>query len=317
MEMQNVYMPEGSLINTETNIAYTSSLRMLERAMRRGVILEAMATVCDCTDMSLRVDLGCAEGIIPKDEAMYSQDGGKDIAVITRVGKPVCFKVMRIEQGSSGARVILSRRQAQLECTVNFISRLAPGDIIPCTVTHLDPFGAFVDIGCGVVSLICVDCISVSRIFHPSDRLWAGQRIYAAVKQVDRAASRIYMTLRELLGTWEENAQNFSASSTVAGLVRSVEDYGIFVELSPNLAGLAELREGVSVGDCCSVYIKSIIPEKMKIKLVLIDCHAAKFSPPLKYYVDTHRGMHMDYWRYSPAGCKKLIETVFGGETCD
>ena len=125
------------------------------------------------------------------------------------------------------------------------------------------------------------------------------------------------MTLRELLGTWEENAQNFSACSTVAGIVRSVEDYGIFVELSPNLAGLAELREGVSVGDCCSVYIKSIIPEKMKIKLVLIDCHAAKFSPPLKYYVDTHRGMHMDYWRYSPAGCKKLIETVFGGETCD
>ena len=315
MEMQNIYLPEGSLIDTESNIAYTSSVRMLERAMRRGVILEAMATVCDCTDMSLKVDLGCADGIIPKEEAMYSPEGGKDIAVITRVCKPVCFKVVKIiDRGGMRPTAVLSRRLAQLECSENYISRLSPGDIIPCAVTHLDPFGAFVDIGCGIVSLICVDCISVSRIFHPSDRLWAGQRIYAAVKHIDRSDSRIYMTLRELLGTWEENADAFSPCSTVAGIVRSIEDYGIFVELTPNLAGLAELREGVSVGDCCSVYIKSIIPDRMKIKLVLIDCHAARYTPSLKYFVDPQRVRHIDRWRYSPPGCRKVIETVFGEE---
>ncbi len=308
---ENMYLPEGSLIDTDANILYTSSLRMLERAMRQGRILEAVATVCDCTDMSLHVDLGFARGIIPKEEALFSPGGGKDIAVITRVGKPVCFKVLKIQDTRGKPTAILSRRAAQEECTEQFIKKLTPGDIIPAAVTHLDPFGAFVDIGCGIISLICVDCISVSRIFHPSDRLYAGQKIMSVVKSIDRDTGRIYMTLRELLGTWEENAAAFSPCSTVSGIVRSIEDYGIFVELTPNLAGLAELRENVSPGDACSVYIKNIIPERMKIKLVLIDSHMATKKMPLQYYIDTTQIQHMSYWRYSPKECSKIIETYF------
>jgi small subunit ribosomal protein S1 len=82
---------------------------------------------------------------------------------------------------------------------------------------------------------------------------------------------RISLTHKELLGTWEENAARFEVGQTVVGMIRSVESYGIFVELTPNLAGLAECKEGVRVGDACAVYIKNIIPSKMKIKLVLID----------------------------------------------
>ena len=110
---ENMYLPEGSLIDTDANILYTSSLRMLERAMRQSRILEAVATVCDCTDMSLHVDLGFARGIIPKEEALYSPGGGKDIAVITRVGKPVCFKVLKIQDTPGKPTAILSRRAAQ------------------------------------------------------------------------------------------------------------------------------------------------------------------------------------------------------------
>lgn len=53
--------------------------------------------------------------------------------------------------------------------------------------------------------------------------------------------------------------------------MRSVEHYGVFVELAPNLAGLAEPKDGVKVGQQASVYIKNLIPEKMKIKLIIID----------------------------------------------
>ena len=63
------------------------------------------------------------------------------------------------------------------------------------------------------------------------------------------------------------------------GVVRSIEPYGIFVELAPNLAGLAESRPGVRVGDACSVYIKSILPERRKVKLVLIDTFRGDASP--------------------------------------
>ena len=311
MEHQNIYKPEGHIINSDSNKAYTSSLYMMDKAMKRGVILEGIARMCDCTDMTLKIDFGFCEGIIPRSEAMTEAAGTKDIAVISRVGKPVCFKIKSIIQNKGKPVAILSRKAAQEECRKNFISRLSPGDIIPATVTHLDSFGAFVDIGCGIISLICIDSISVSRIFHPSDRLCAGQKIMSVVKSCDKETGRIYMSLRELLGTWEENASEFSTLSTVPGIVRSIEPYGIFVELAPNLAGLAEVRDDVYPGDYCSVYIKNILPERMKVKLVIIDACKTGTPPPIKYYVNTDKVRHISHWTYSPQASKKKVETLF------
>ena len=74
----------------------------------------------------------------------------------------------------------------------------------------MEPFGAFLDIGCGVVSFIGIENISVSRISHPSERFFPGQDIRAAVLSVDRTLERVTLTHRELLGTWEENAAQFA-----------------------------------------------------------------------------------------------------------
>ena len=311
------YLPEGARIGTAENAMYTASADGLERAMAQGRILEGIAMMCDCSAMYLTVELGGAVGIIEREEAVYNHDGSevKDIAIITRVGKPVCFKVIGIDRHGARPTVRLSRRAAQAECMREHILNCTPGDILPAKVTHLEPFGAFVDIGCGIVSLLTVDCISVSRISHPSDRLAAGDSIMAVVKSIDRDSGRVYMTHRELLGTWEENAALFAPTQTVSGVVRSIESYGIFVELAPNLAGLAELRDGVAAGDRCAVYIKSIIPERMKIKLVIIDSHAQASGMRMRYFVDTATVHHMSAWRYSPKGCRKVIETVFG-EPC-
>ncbi len=306
------FLPEGYLCTSKENLIRTSSVAELERACARGTILESIVQRCDTSNMSLHLDLGGVHGVIPREEALYSPtENTKDIAVITRVGKPVSFVIKELRCDGGERVAILSRRIVQERCMREHISALTPGDIIPVRVTHLEPFGAFVDIGCGIVSLASVDTLSVSRIAHPSDRLSVGDKLMAVVRCVDREAGRIYMSLRELLGTWEENAAMFSTSQTVTGVVRSVEDYGIFVELSPNLAGLAEYRPGVKPGDGCAVYIKSMIPERMKVKLVMIDSFSEVVRPEMRMFVDTDRVRHMDRWVYSPQCCKKVIETVF------
>lgn len=311
--MQNQYLPEGLLLATPQNREYTSSLAGLERAMQQGRILEAPAAMCD-SDMNLYIDLGCIRGYMPREEVAYCREGEelKQIAIITRVGKPVCFKVIGLREERGMPTAILSRRLAQIECRAKFLADLVCGDIIRAKITHLEPFGAFVDIGCGIVSLLTVDCISVSRISHPADRFSPGEYIPVVIRTIDREHDRIFVTHRELLGTWEENAAAFSPTETVSGIVRSIEDYGIFVELAPNLAGLAEFKGGVQVGDAASVYIKSIIPQRMKIKLVLIDTYPAHTSAAKrKYFIDTNTVKHIDKWLYSPSGCAKVIETVF------
>ena len=89
----------------------------------------------------------------------------------------------------------------------------------------------------------------------------------------------------------------------------SVESYGIFVELTPNLAGLAELKENVHAGQQASVFIKSILPNRMKVKLVLVECfdYTYKPEPPVYFF----QGDHIDKFTYSPPECAKHIETVF------
>jgi small subunit ribosomal protein S1 len=124
--------------------------------------------------------------------------------------------------------------------------------------------------------------------------------------------------MKELLGTWEQNAARFEAGQTVTGRVRSIESYGIFVELTPNLAGLAELRDGNErellsrVGQSAAVYIKSIVPERMKIKLAIIDAYCtAPTTRTLTYYIDPQATPHLSRWCYSPANAHRVIETVF------
>ncbi|MBQ9802432.1 MAG: 30S ribosomal protein S1 [Clostridia bacterium] len=317
--MTNRYKPEGMLEKTKENKSALGDPQALHEAWRTGQILEAPVLLCD-NRMRLHVDLGCMHGIIEHDEALYCRRGEtvKDIAIITRVGKTVAFKIIGFGEENGERIALLSRREVQRDCVREFLSTLLPGDIIPARVTHLENYGAFVDIGCGVSSLLSIDCISVSRIAHPRDRLTCGMFLYVAIKSIDKELGRIFVTLKELLGTWEENVARFEAGETVVGRVRSIESYGIFVELTPNLAGLAELRGSgntpvrCAVGDTAAVFIKSMIPERMKIKLIIIDAYPANDPPePLRYYIDTEKVKHIDYWEYSPAASTRLIETIF------
>ena len=152
-----------------------------------------------------------------------------------------------------------------------------------------------------------IDSISVSRISHPTDRFFPGEDIKAVVRNIDENG-RITLSQKELLGTWEENAALFSQGQTVSGKVRSVEPYGIFVELSPNLAGLAEIKENVKVGQVASVYIKNLIPEKMKIKLIIIDSFDSDSEIETHYFLNSG---HIDYWKYSPDSSARIIDTNF------
>lgn len=303
------YLPEGYLIEKEENKMALANFNALSEAAREGRILEARAIVCD-QDHNIIVDLKCMKGVIPREEGAIGIREGtvRDIAIISRVNRPVSFIIKDfIREPSGKVTAILSRREAQEKCIEEYIDKLTPGDIINAKVTHIEPFGVFADIGNGIISLLPIDLISISRISHPSERFTVGMNIKAVVHSSENG--RITLSQKELLGTWKENAENFAPGETVAGIIRSIENYGIFVELTPNLAGLAEYKENVASGQQTSVYIKSIIPSRMKIKLIIIETFEHKYTPtPMKYYKESGR---INVFRYSPIESEKIIETKF------
>lgn len=299
-------MPENKHYPPEGVIPFpVYTLSELKDAKNEHTILEGIVHHCDPAQ-NLHLYFGKIHGIIPRHEvvAPWISGSSRDISVLSRVGKQSCFIVKNIFADEKGAPVAMfSRRDAQETAMEYFMEHLQPGMILSCKVIRLESFAAFLDIGCGIVALLPIERISLSRINHPKDRFQEGDRILAAVLSIDREHRRITMTHRELLGTWMENASRFRAGESVRGIVRSIQDYGCFIELAPNLSGLADPRSEIQTGDNVSVFIKSIRPEKMKIKLQIIDRlpEPKRPEPPVYQITDGK----IDQWVYSPSNCEK------------
>lgn len=289
------YPPEGCLLHTPGNQAACQSLHTLAQAQTKQMILEGRTILCT-PEHDLQVQLGPFTGVIPREEtALGIREGTiREIAILSRVGKPTMCMVSSI---LSDGTLLLSRRQAQEHTLAALLDRPL-GTVLPGTITHLAPFGAFVDIGCGVTSMLPIARCSVARISHPAQRFSIGQEIFVVLAEKDRKTNRLTLSHKELLGTWSENAARFAPGMTVTGLVRSRKPYGTFIELTPNLAGLADQTEGIKENDAVAVYCKAIQPDRMKVKLNILQRLEEVTTPPPLFYSITSG--QLSHWVYSP-----------------
>lgn len=267
MEYQR-FMPEGWVVN-ETDI----TKEQLADAISTGEILQGKVNKCD-SNYNLYVDFGNdVKGVIPREEveAVNIDETGfpKPNICTSKVNRYVQFKVKDIDSKSN---FILSRRAVGEDALNWMTNELQEGMVVNGIVKSMQPYGVFVEIGGGIVGLLHIEDISVARIKTPAERLKIGQKINVMVKSIDRKLERVILTYKELLGTWEDNVKDFSEGQTVKGIARETEKFknGIFIELKPNLVGMAEYKEGIEYGQNVDVYIKKIIPDKRKIKLLLV-----------------------------------------------
>ena len=93
------------------------------------------------------------------------------------------------------------------------------------------------------------------------------------IKSIEKENGKVILSYKELLGDWQENIKDFKEKMIVSGIVKETDKYknGIFIELKPNLVGLAEYKDGFYYGQKVKVLIKKIIEEKKKIKLIIVN----------------------------------------------
>lgn len=175
-------------------------------------------------------------------------------------------------KGTNSEEIALLRKEEHEKAWNRVKDNISEGKIVAGIVKNIRHFGVFVEIEGGLVGLLHIEDISVSRMKSPSERFSIGQKINVMIKYIDKSNKRVVLTYKELLGTWEENIQNFNVGDTVVGIAREEEKYknGIFVELKPNLVGLADYKENIKYGQKVNVNIRKIIPEKKKVKLVFV-----------------------------------------------
>ena len=112
--------------------------------------------------------------------------------------------------------------------------------------------------------------MSDTMLNNAADMFKIGQRIEVLVKKYDRDTGRIELSCKELLGTFEDNIKKFKEGDIVEGVVRNSIKTGVFVEIAPNVLGIADHVNGIEYGQNVLVSIRRINLERKKVKLIII-----------------------------------------------
>ncbi len=194
MEYQK-FIPEGW-----EDVKENYSLDNIKLAMKSGSVMQGIAYKYD-ENYNIYVKLNDnIDGIIPRNELDYlgiDEKGNTKIGICkNKINNFVQFKIKEIQNDS---KIILSRKDVCKEALDWANSELIPGTIINGIVRNIRPYGVFVEIGGGVVGLLHIQDISISRMKNPNERFFIGQKIKTMVKYVDKENSRIVLSYKELL----------------------------------------------------------------------------------------------------------------------
>ncbi len=238
-----------------------------------GNILQGLVKECDEQyNLYIKFEDGLT-GIMPREEieAINIEENGLP-RVNLCTGKVHKFVQFKIKEMTNNSEVILSRKEVQEQALDWVKNDLKEGQIVTGIVKNIRPYGAFIEIGGGIVGLVHIEDLSIARIKTPYERLKIGQKVDIVVKSINRETGKIILSYKETLGSWEDNAKKFEQGAKTTGIVRETEKNknGIFIELTPNLVGMAEYQEGLQYGQNVDVMIKKIDNQKKKVKLMII-----------------------------------------------
>src|SRR5205807_1122598 len=152
-------------------------------------------------------------------------------------GKPLEFKVIKLDQKRNN--VVVSRRAVvEQEFSAErsaLMDNLQEGAVVRGTVKNLTDYGAFVDLG-GIDGLLHITDMAWKRVKHPSEVVKVGD--------VDEERRRISLGLKQCQANpWKEFAENYNRGDKVAGQIKSITDFGIFIGLPGNIDGLVHLSD--------------------------------------------------------------------------
>ncbi len=220
------------------------------------------------------------------------------------VGQHLDFRITKFE-GGRHLNLVVSRRlvleEEQRARAEALRANLKEGAVLSGTVTSLQDYGAFVDLG-GLEGMIHISELAFHRVKHPSEILSVGQPLEVSVLRIDQTDNpkrpeKIALSIRALArDPWAEAAQKFPVGSRVQGQVTRLQPFGAFVELAPGIEGLIHVselgagkrithpQEVLSQGQAVEASVLAVDLEKRRISLTLDETKAAEAQSDLAAY---------------------------------
>ncbi len=252
-----------------------------------------VGTVKKITSYGMFVDVGGMDGLVhysqishkgPVNPSKYFQEGDE-------------VNVVALDYDKKKRHLSLSVKEANPDPWENIDEILGVGDAVTATVSNIEPYGVFVDLGEDLEAFLHVSEISWDKnVKHPKDYLTVGEEINVEVIEIDKEKRRLRVSLKNLLPKpMEEFARKHRVGDIVTGTVSSLTDFGAFVKID-NVEGLLHNQEA-SWDKSKRAKDLFKVGDEVEVKIIKIDTDAGKISlsrkalekSPAEAFADTHK----------------------------
>lgn len=202
-----------------------------------------------------------------------------------QIGKTLMLKIIEVNEKKE--RLILSGTAGQAEKRRQLLHNLHEGDVVNGHVVNIKDYGAFVDIGHGLIGLLHRSKISWDKVSHPTDILTVGEEVEVLVEDIELERERFSLNRKALMPSpWQKVAADYDVGDLVAGVITAVIEYGAFVRLACGVEGLLHQNEMnlrldskpsdiLQLGDDVLVRIVSLEADRERLSLSMRQVSAA------------------------------------------
>jgi small subunit ribosomal protein S1 len=231
----NVVVSRRAVLELERASLRDETLKILEE----GVILEG--TVKNITDYGAFVDLGGIDGLLHVTDMSWGRIGHP--SEVISAGEKIQVVVLKYD--GERQRVSLGMKQLVPDPWSTVTERYTVGSHVHGKVVSLADYGAFVELEKGIEGLLHVSELSwTKRITHPSKLVTVGQDIEVVVLEVSPEHRRISLGLKQVgPNPWEQVRANHPVGTRIHGKIKSITDFGVFVEIEEGIDGLVHISD--------------------------------------------------------------------------
>ena len=254
-------------------------------AARTGEVVTGV--IKKITSYGMFVDVGGADGLVHYKEISYK--GPINPASLYKEGDSVDVKIISYDKDKK--HLSLSIKAAQPDPWSEIKEGLSVGDAIRVTVSNIEPYGAFVDLGNDVEGFLHISEISWDKnISNPKDFIKEGESIDVEVIEINHDTRRLRVSLKNLLAKpFDEFKAEHKAGDILKGEIVSTTEFGAFVKIPTKSSFVEGLLHNEDAswdrGKKCKDFLK--VGEKIEVKLIKIDDKAGKISLSLKELQDS------------------------------
>lgn len=289
-------------IDEENNTIVLSRRKLFneERKKKKEIIDKLLqsdeplkGTIKKITSYGMFVDVGGIDGLVHYNEISYK--GPVNPAKLYKEGDVVDVKAISYDKDKR--HLSLSIKAVQSDPWAEIESELDEGDTITVTVSNIEAYGVFVDLGNDIEGFLHISEISWDKnVKNPADYLKVGQEIDVEVIEINPKTHKLRVSLKKLLPKpFDEFTKKYKEGDIVSGVITSITDFGAFVRID-SVEGLlhnqdiswdknAKCKDTLKVGDKVEVKIAKISPEDQKISLN----KKALLESPIDTFAKTHK----------------------------